>query len=258
MSLFFSNLLRAAMYHYQATGWGGSAVVHLLGAWVAYTTFVTFAPPERPELIGQKTAADIELLATWLQPQRPEPIVEIVAADPKVVVMPRRATIAEQTFLPADTDVAQPTPYEVAMADHLLALPPAVRPHRSDAAASENQPPPQRHTLRQETLPAHSESHPVSVGTSDRTPPQLLDNRPPTYPEQALIDRLEGTVVLRLQITSEGRVGWLKVFSSSGHAILDAAAVQAVRSWQFVPAMVSGRPTATMVRLPVRFSLDTQ
>ncbi len=258
MSLFFNNLLRAAISHYQATGWGGSVVVHLLGVWVASTTFVTFAPPEQPELIGQKTAADIELLATWSQPQRPEPIVEIITDDPQVVVMPRRATIAEQTFLPADTDVAQPTPYEVAMADHLLALPPAVRPRRSDAAATENQPPPQRHTLRQKTLPAHSESRPVSVGTSDRTPPQLLDNRPPTYPERALIDRLEGTVVLRLRITSEGRVEWLKVFSSSGHAILDAAAAQAVRSWRFAPASSAGRPTAATVRLPVRFSLDTQ
>ena len=94
------------------------------------------------------------------------------------------------------------------------------------------------------------------MGTSDRTLPRLLENRPPTYPQGAIIRRFEGTVVLRLEITPEGRVGGLEVVSSSGHAILDAAAARAIRAWRFAPATRAGRAVAVTVRLPVRFSLD--
>ena len=76
------------------------------------------------------------------------------------------------------------------------------------------------------------------------------------YPAQAVADRLQGTVLLRFRITPEGRVAQLELLSSSGHPILDAAAVRAVRAWRFIPARRAGLPVATTVRLPVRFELD--
>jgi len=51
-------------------------------------------------------------------------------------------------------------------------------------------------------------------------------------------------------------VGNLEIAASSGHPILDAAAVQAVHSWHFAPARRFGRPIPYTVRLPVRFALD--
>ena len=84
----------------------------------------------------------------------------------------------------------------------------------------------------------------------------MSDPEEPTYPVRAVVERLEGTVVLRVHVTSEGRVSAVEVFSSSGHAVLDAAAVRAVRNWQFTPAHRAGHPVSATVRLPVRFVLD--
>ena len=69
-----------------------------------------------------------------------------------------------------------------------------------------------------------------SIGTRADVLPRWLQNRPPTYPRRARLERLEGTVVLRLHVTAEGTVGKLEIASSSGFEILDAAAVEAVRS----------------------------
>jgi protein TonB len=43
---------------------------------------------------------------------------------------------------------------------------------------------------------------------------------------------------------------------SSGHAILDEAALRAVRGWRFVPALRDGRPVAAGVDIPIVFRLE--
>ena len=261
MNSLCSNLLRLATSHQEAVGWSSSAVLHFLGAALASATFATLGM-QPPELIGQQTAAEIELLAAWSQP--PAPAVEISPSEPHVVVQPKKVSVAQQTYLRTSTDVSRPTPTEIAMVDSLLAPPPVVEPRACDTMPAHGAPP-QRHTCReapQADVSVAGVSSPasapqlVSIGTSDRAAPRLLSNRPPTYPEEAIIRGLEGTVLLRLYITSEGQVGKLEIVSSSGHAILDAAAVGAVRSWRFMPAFQAGRSMAAAVRLPVRFSLD--
>lgn len=93
-------------------------------------------------------------------------------------------------------------------------------------------------------------------GTVDWPLPELIESRPPTYPEIAIKRRWEGTVLLRLDVTPEGRVGRVEILRGSGHDVLDGEAVRAVRAWRFVPAIRDGRPVATSVRLPVRFDLS--
>jgi len=265
MNLLSGNLLRIGMSHHPAMGWCGSVVVHALGVLAASANFVTFAPMERPELAGRQAAAEIELLATWVQPPRPAPPVEIVPAEVPVVVEPDRVQVADQTFFQTGTDVSQPTPTEVAMVDRLMSIaPPARRHDRTARSPGESAPPVRRVSRRPDRVEvaaapakmARSAPRAVSIGTNDRRPPRLLSNRPPTYPAHAIAGRLEGTVLLRIKISAGGNVGHLEVFASSGHPILDAAAVRAVQNWRFVPAVSRGRPVAATVRLPVRFSLD--
>jgi len=240
-------------------------MVHVLGAVVASATFVTFVPTERPELAGRRAAAEIELLATWVQPPQPAPPVEIVPTEPQVVVEPDRVHVADRTFFQTGTDVSQPTPTEAAMVDRLMSIAPPVRRHEQTAGSpGESEPPVRRVSRRPDRVEvaaapgkmARSAPRAVSIGTNDRRPPRLLSNRPPTYPAHAIARRVEGTVLLRIQISADGNVGHLEVLASSGHPILDAAAVRAVRSWRFAPAVNSGRAVAATVRLPVRFSLD--
>ena len=80
-------------------------------------------------------------------------------------------------------------------------------------------------------------------------------NLPPVYPAQAIQNGWEGTVVLRLHVGTDGSVEEVEVISSSGHTVLDDAAIRSVRGWRFEPACRLGRPVACTVRQPLRFAL---
>jgi protein TonB len=65
----------------------------------------------------------------------------------------------------------------------------------------------------------------------------------------------EATVMLRVEVKEDGTVGDLSVRRSSGHAILDEAALTAVRGWRFTPPRDGGFSMSTVVDVPVRFDL---
>jgi periplasmic protein TonB len=75
----------------------------------------------------------------------------------------------------------------------------------------------------------------------------------PGYPRRAERARLAGRVLLRIAVSAKGEVTAVVVSESSGHAILDEAAVAAVKDWRFLPAEDDGVRIATTVLLPVRF-----
>ncbi len=81
-------------------------------------------------------------------------------------------------------------------------------------------------------------------------------NRPPLYPRVARRQGYEGIVVLEVLVDPHGRVGELRVFSSSGYAVLDKAAVAAVEKWIFEPGTRNDKSVATWVRVPIRFALE--
>jgi len=54
----------------------------------------------------------------------------------------------------------------------------------------------------------------------------------------------EGKVKMLLSITDAGLVESVNVAESSGHAELDALAVECARTWQFKPATRGGEPIA--------------
>jgi periplasmic protein TonB len=66
--------------------------------------------------------------------------------------------------------------------------------------------------------------------------PRILHKIEPVYPEQARLQGWEGKVTLKLEVMTDGLVGNVSIVSSSGYAILDDAAAQAVQQWRFVPA----------------------
>jgi len=77
----------------------------------------------------------------------------------------------------------------------------------------------------------------------------------PVYPLRARRLGLEGRLILRLEVAADGSVAEVAVLESSGQAILDEAAVEAARTWVFVPARRDGRPVAGTIRVPVSFAL---
>lgn len=84
------------------------------------------------------------------------------------------------------------------------------------------------------TTPALAGAGPAS--SKRLSAPRLLARTEPQYPEEARRAGAEGTVAVRIEVKETGQPGDIAVVRSSGRASFDAAAVEAVRSWRFVPA----------------------
>lgn len=79
--------------------------------------------------------------------------------------------------------------------------------------------------------------------------------REPRYPASARVRGIEGETVLRVLVAADGQVRSVSVAASSGHRELDQAALAAVRTWRFQPAIEQGRTVAAWVQVPVVFRL---
>lgn len=73
------------------------------------------------------------------------------------------------------------------------------------------------------------------------------------YPTEAAVKRVEGTVLVEMLVSASGRVLRLRIVESV--PMLDAAAVQCARQWEFAPAQRDGRPVPSIVYGEVKFRL---
>lgn len=108
-----------------------------------------------------------------------------------------------------------------------------------------------------EVAPAPPPTRPTGPRVPDRRAhllPDLCDE--PGYPALSRSRGEEGRVVLLVDIGPDGVVTAVEVAVSSGHELLDGAAVKAVLLWRFEPALLDGRAVSDRIRLPVRFELD--
>ncbi|MFH1293525.1 MAG: energy transducer TonB, partial [Pseudomonadota bacterium] len=83
--------------------------------------------------------------------------------------------------------------------------------------------------------------------------PRYSENSPPSYPSIARRRGYEGVVMLSVKVLVDGNVGELRIKGTSGHSILDRAAVKAVKKWKFKPAFRGEVPVPMWVEVPVRF-----
>ena len=97
-----------------------------------------------------------------------------------------------------------------------------------------------------------------STGTHapDFTLPSLKEDPAPIrYPRWAVQEGWEGTFVIAVEILQTGEVGRWKVIESTGYPLLDRAATEAVRQWQFHPAHEQGRAIVSCIQIPILFKL---
>jgi TonB family protein len=88
--------------------------------------------------------------------------------------------------------------------------------------------------------------------------PLYKENAPPVYPAIARVRGYEGVVLVSAEVLPDGHVGDMKIRKSSGYAILDQSAIEAVRPWKFEPAKKSGSPFTVWVDLPIKFILHSK
>ena len=78
----------------------------------------------------------------------------------------------------------------------------------------------------------------------------------PRYPSQALSRKIEGYVVLRLQVTKEGTVSDVEVVDSDPKGVFEREAIRAAWRYKFKAKLVDGKPVEQVATLPFEFNLE--
>ena len=79
---------------------------------------------------------------------------------------------------------------------------------------------------------------------------------PPQYPRQALMDRVEGWVVVEFTIGTEGQVKNPRIVDAQPPGVFENAALQAVQRFRFKPRTMGGEPVEVQgVQNRIRFRL---
>lgn len=210
--------------------WGAAltlvALAHF-GAWYGYTHLKDDIVPPRP-----LPAVYVSLLAP------PEP--------PKVAPQP------PQPPKPETKPQSKPRPA------------PQPRPLPAPAPAKEAV----HQTEPQTELPVVAPSPPVpAVAAAPAPAPEpvyeaprfnaaYLNNPPPPYPLMARRRGIEGTVLVRAEIKTDGACNRVELRRGSGSEALDQAALEAVKKWRFVPARKGTQTVVAWVDIPITFKLE--
>ena len=78
----------------------------------------------------------------------------------------------------------------------------------------------------------------------------------PGYPAVAIRRGYEGSVLLNVHVLPNGKPKEVTIFKSSGHKVLDKAALSAVKRWKFVPAQRGFKAVSSWVKVPIEFRLE--
>jgi len=82
----------------------------------------------------------------------------------------------------------------------------------------------------------------------------LLRKVNPEYPPDALKRRIQGQVVLRVNIDKEGKV--FRIEPVSGHELLIPAAMDAVRQWRYKPYLLNNQAVELDTEVLINFTLS--
>jgi protein TonB len=120
------------------------------------------------------------------------------------------------------------------------------------AAAGPPPPPPPPPGQPGATTPNSSDGA-LRVGGNIKAPTKIK-NVNPIYPEDALAAKVQGVVILEVRVEADGTVGDAEVLRSI--PMLDDAALEAVRQWEFTPTLMNGAPVPVMMTVTVNFTLS--
>ena len=98
---------------------------------------------------------------------------------------------------------------------------------------------------------AKARAEAVRVGRDIKTPTKIKDVRP-VYPAIAQAARAQGTVVIEATIGPDGKVADTRVVRSV--PLLDQAALDAVRQWEYTPTQVKGVAVPVVMTVTINFT----
>jgi TonB family protein len=94
-----------------------------------------------------------------------------------------------------------------------------------------------------------------SRGGLTKAQPLSHMNPAPPYPRVARKRGWEGIVRLEVFVGKDGIPGSVGIQESSGHGVLDRAALQTVKKWKFSPARSGDMRFSSRITIPIQFAL---
>lgn len=198
-------------------------LLHVI-VWWGFTHFKSAIVPPQPLPVVQVT-----LLAP---PAPPEPrVVPLQSPPPKVERQPK-PVVEKAISTPTPVPVMQPVAEHAVQQAPVAVASPAPSPQALAQPASEPVIEPPRYNAA------------------------YLSNPPPAYPLAARRRGVEGTVLVRAEISAGGECQRAELKKTSGHEMLDHAALEAVKKWRFVPAKRGSQAVVAWVEVPITFKLE--
>lgn len=231
--------------------------------------------PEQPvevELVMEEHKGDLRPTATSPQPPaNPAPPPSTPVVPPSV---PPSVPPAARTAVDASAQAPEATPQQEKDGDIPVAeTPPAGTPTPSTEPVKEAE---RDTTVReakqaaQPSPPAAQDALTVTLSGTDSPsdarawgdqviparPDAVFHNRPPEYPAEAAMNGEHGTVILIIHVSPAGSTAGVEVLRSSGYALLDGAAREAVMRWRFMPAVKGGQAVPSDMRMGFVFDFQ--
>jgi protein TonB len=182
---------------------------------------------------------------------------------PKKKQRPKPETRPKTLSVKKEKDILPPAPPPPPPQEPASAKPP--EPEFYPERGTEESPQPESNSTSASL--ANERTDPVPFPKGDQQGPKPVDlpvikaiphykkNPPPVYPRMARRRGHEGTVLMEVLVSREGRVEAVRLLESSGHDVLDHEAMSAVKRWVFEPARRGEEKVEMWVKVPVRFKL---
>ncbi len=179
---------------------------------------------------------------------RPFPIE--IPGPPRVRLPEVRSTPPSRSG-PLEANPAAPAPPQTAAPPNEAPAALPTENHAGDRPATASQPGrPGRPGMEAPGGPGETSTTPRDFGATGLA---ILHQVEPVYPDFARHARIQGPVVLRLTVDTQGQPTLVEVLE--GHPAFHQAALQAARQWRFEPAQVDGRPVTATFKLTLNFRL---
>ncbi|WP_338457677.1 energy transducer TonB [Methylococcus capsulatus] len=212
------------------------SAVHLC-LWLAWRERKRLEPEARP---SQPIEVSLAMIAP--APKAAEPAAQPAPAPPKPVTPRKPRSVAKPKPLAKTLPKPFPVQPERTVGESAAKTEPAAPPPETPSAAPAE-------GTGGGSGPAVPASTPANFNAN------YLHNPVPEYPMFARKQRWQGKVMLKVHVLPTGLPAEVELQSSSGHDILDEAAMETVRRWRFVPATKGGKAVASWVVVPLEFSL---
>src|SRR5262245_3654341 len=93
----------------------------------------------------------------------------------------------------------------------------------------------------------------VRVGGTIKEPTRIR-TAAPIYPDLSKQARVQGVVILEATISPQGKVSHVRVLR--GIPLLDQAAIDAVKQWEYTPTLLNGVPVPVIMTVTLNFRLQ--